>query len=89
MQDKADLGGPGLKFDASQKPHTDPRYLTIKPSDSYKDSVAWLYRIIGFFTGGRNYRPVKQLNHGYESVHQTAMAKINGDPKYNPKNNGL
>jgi len=89
MQDKADLDGEGLKFDDSQKPDASQLYLTLKPSDPYKDGTFWLYRIIGFFTGGRYRRPVKKLDHGFESVHQTARAKMNQDPNYNPKNQGL
>lgn len=89
MQDKAEWVGNGLRFDDSQKPEVDRSYLNVKPSDPYGNAVFGLYRFIGFFTGGRNYRPIKKTGYGNESVHETATAKINRDRNYHPKNPGL
>jgi hypothetical protein len=90
MFEKAQLGEDGLEVDPGMIPGMNDRFWTARISDSFKDMLWGLYGLFArVFGGGRYYRPVKQLAHGDESVHDTASQKIVRDPKYNPRNPGL
>jgi hypothetical protein len=59
-------------------------------SDSFKDFLLGVYRLVLKLLGkGRYYRPIKQLTHGNESVHETVLKKIERDSRYNPRNPGM
>lgn len=90
MQEKAKLDGQGLEFDSVQKPDYGDIYLRTRISDSFKSFLGGFYwRALWLIRRGRHYRPIKHLEHGNESVHETVLEKKQRDRRYNPKNTGL
>jgi len=90
MQEKAQLNGQGLEIDASQIPDPGDLYLRTRFSDSFREMLGGLYAPISRLMGqGAYYRPVKQLQHSNESVHDTVQRKMQRDSGYRPRNPGL
>ena len=90
MQEKVQLGGEGLEIDAGQVPDIGDGHISESGSDSYGDFLGGFYRFWRWLTlRGRHYRPVKQTEHGRESVDDTALEKMRVNPSYRPKNRGL
>lgn len=84
------MNGQGLEIDPSQIPDPGDAYLRTGISDSFKQMLGGLYAPISRLMGqGRYYRPIQQLQHGNESVHETVRSKIQRDSRYRPRNPGL
>jgi len=78
MVQKAGLDGNGLEFDMDYV-----RHYEAHPEGELRDSLGWFYRLLG-----RHVRPIGESARGHESVHPSAITRLELDPPPAPGDGG-